>query len=652
VMKKFFAVAGVIIFLLSAVLVLSSCSSVQKGDLWMDQVVIDATVNADGSLDVSETWTLGINSSEGYRNFYKTLNLYDSSFAHTSEIKDISVYDNDNSRTLSQINVTGIGDTTLSNHPNTWYIYSTGGSSYELGVIVPSVTGGTRSVTFHYTLTDMVGSYADTAVLYWKQFSEDFELYTENYSCSIRLHDDITTDGVRAWFHTEAEDSNLKIASDSLIYTASDIAQGTLVETRVAIPNANFETLTKSSSFAKLDAMIAEEQDWADAWAEEQKAAYRKAVTNVVISVVFLAVSIGLVVFLRIKNKRIKGEYPKYFRDLPKEWSAGELGHLFYYYEGGVEKQNLRGRLLSATMLELARRNYIEIIPSADDNYKIHVKDISDTMKGDLRPYESTLYRLLGRVENWAKHEFTMNEFEKYAKTHYSDIDNTINEFNTKSKDWFRREAFVGNLSVLNKALSMIGILIGFIGAVIFMYGSSTAFLPIAMVASGIVLFVGAPKVASFNKKGEEEFARAHALKKYMLDFSNLKEYDIPQLILWEEYLVYATMMNISKEVVKNLKLVYPEITKASEGASGRYYNPTGSYLFTYLWLSHSMRGFGAGGGFDLGAHMERSINGIRNTAYNLQHPSSRGGGGGGFGGGGFGGGGGGFGGGGGGGRH
>lgn len=638
-MKKLYAAAGAIWLLLSACFSLTSCDAIEKGELWMDSFTVEATLDAQGNLAVSETWTVGVNSSEGYRNFYKTFSLYDRQFGTSGKIVNMSVYDNDNQTSLTELKPSGSISDYL-NRANTWYIQRSG-NDYELGVIVPSVKSGTRSFTFAYTLKDAAGMYGDTAVLYWQQISGENELLIEEYSCVIKLPDGASTQGTRAWFHTEAE-SKVEIREDGLYYTASDISRQTQIETRLTMPKELFGTLTKTSDEPKLDAIIAEEEAWADAWEAEQRAEYRKAVANTVIAAAVVAVAIGLVVFLRVKNRRGKEDYPKYFRDIPKEWSAGELGHLFYYYEGGVEKKNLRGRLLSATILELARRHYIEIMPTADNDYKIHVKDVSDAMKGDLRPYEHTLYRLLERVENWAKHEFTMDEFEKYAKKHYSDIDNAINEFNTKSIDWFRKSGFVGNLSRLNGILTRAGVALGIIGVILFMYGGA-AFLPLGMVLAGITLYAGTPKLANLNKKGEEEYARAHGLKNYMLDFSNLKEYDIPQLILWEEYLVYATMMNISKEVIKNLKLVYPEISKQTEDGRGYYYNPTGSYLFTYLWLSRVMRG-DLGGGFDLGAHMERSITSIRNTAYQLQHPSNKGGlGGSGFGGGGFRGGGGGF---------
>ena len=49
-------------------------------------------------------------------------------------------------------------------------------------------------------------------------------------------------------------------------------------------------------------------------------------------------------------------------------------------------------------------------------------------------------------------------------------------------------------------------------------------------------------------------------LKKYMEDFSLLDEKEVPDLTLWEQYLVYATTFGISEKVLKQLKMKFPEL--------------------------------------------------------------------------------------------
>ena len=47
-------------------------------------------------------------------------------------------------------------------------------------------------------------------------------------------------------------------------------------------------------------------------------------------------------------------------------------------------------------------------------------------------------------------------------------------------------------------------------------------------------------------------------LKKYMKDFSNIDRREVPELVVWEKYLVYATAFGIADKVIKQLKIIYP----------------------------------------------------------------------------------------------
>lgn len=68
-------------------------------------------------------------------------------------------------------------------------------------------------------------------------------------------------------------------------------------------------------------------------------------------------------------------------------------------------------------------------------------------------------------------------------------------------------------------------------------------------------------------------------LKRYMSEFSLMKEKEVPELVLWEKYLVYATVFGISEKVLKQLKVVYPQISDEE------YMN---SHGYTYMYLMYS----------------------------------------------------------------
>lgn len=65
--------------------------------------------------------------------------------------------------------------------------------------------------------------------------------------------------------------------------------------------------------------------------------------------------------------------------------------------------------------------------------------------------------------------------------------------------------------------------------------------------------------IRMLTRYGTEQTAMWKAFKKFLLDFSNLKDAEIPSLVIWEHYLVYATSLGIAKEVIDQLPKVFSE---------------------------------------------------------------------------------------------
>ena len=50
-----------------------------------------------------------------------------------------------------------------------------------------------------------------------------------------------------------------------------------------------------------------------------------------------------------------------------------------------------------------------------------------------------------------------------------------------------------------------------------------------------------------------------NAFKNFLKDFSRLDKAEIPSIILWEHYLVYAVSLGVAKEVIKQLPIVFTD---------------------------------------------------------------------------------------------
>ena len=90
---------------------------------------------------------------------------------------------------------------------------------------------------------------------------------------------------------------------------------------------------------------------------------------------------------------------------------------------------------------------------------------------------------------------------------------------------------------------------------------------------------------------------------------------EVPELVIWEKYLVYATVFGIADKVIKQLKIVYPNFEEI-----------TSSNLSTYTYMNLMVN-----------TNFNRSFTNSINTSMSSVYSSGSGSGGGFSGGGGFG---------------
>ena len=126
---------------------------------------------------------------------------------------------------------------------------------------------------------------------------------------------------------------------------------------------------------------------------------------------------------------------------------------------------------------------------------------------------------------------------------------------------------------------------------------------------------------------GIDEKEMWKGLKKYMEDYSMLKERKIPEIAIWEHFLVYATAFGIADKVIKQLKIVYKEFGRslylddssygyicflANNDFSSSLTNTISStfsstYEAGYSYLHSS--GSGGGGGFSILSCVYKNVN-------------------------------------------
>ena len=594
---------------------------------------VSAKLTPDGSLQMNERWTVDLKDrGRAYRNIYKTFQLDPDKY---DGIDSLAVYDEDNKK---EYRLVGDLDPTADTTSTDVCYYHQTGDTLEIGLLMPPLSEGVRTFTISYTFKNCVTVYDDAAVLYVQLIGNEFSLPIDRMSCAITLPDGAKKEDLRAWLHTTAKSSLSIDAANKISFWAQEIPAETMVETRVTMPKALFPAAARVKSGAVLAGILQEEQKWADDYDAARNREYVIGILDAGGGALLLIASIVFIVLSRKKRRPYPVDAPEYTRDIPPGNSPAGAATLFYHYQRGITEKN-RGRVFSATLLSLARKNFVRFQPEDDGKsfaVALTVKAKKENIT-DLTKSEQVFLRLVSAVANKHDGVFTMKDFKKYGEKHFNFIDRTVEEFLTAAKAetadrgyYEKTPALLTAGRILAPILLAIGLLLLFLSRFGLLY------LPLMMVVCPLLYLLLTSGVNRLSKKGEYDYRVWLGLKKFLLEFSRMTEYGVPQLVMWEEYLVYATMMGISKQVCEQLKVVYPQMRE------GEYLDTYWGNSYLYFMLGSRYGYFGGPGG-DFGSALGNTLNTISQSATRLAHPPSSSSGGGGFGGGGFSGGGGGF---------
>jgi uncharacterized membrane protein len=603
---------------------------------------ISAVLMENGDMTVSETWRMDLKDrGKPYRNLYRSFPI-DSE--KVDDITDLTVYDEDRGVSYSFAGDVDPENVSGDEMQDRCYLHRSG-QTIEIGWFMPAVKKGVRTFTFTYRLKNIVSVYEDTAVLYNYFLPNHFSIPVESLNGTVHFPSGGAKKDVHAWLHTDVK-SNLSIDSaDQISFTASSIPEGHSVEVRLCAPPKLFPSSQKISSQSVLSGIQKEEQKWADDYQQKLHREFLLGILDVVSAVLVFVLSLYFFFRLRRRNKRHSVTVPEYTREIPQGNSPGGIANLYYFYSGLREKE--RSRMFSATLLSLARKGFVRFESMGDG---LTVILTGDSKGKELTASEKAFFEMISTVGEGMGNSFTMKGFQEYAQKHGEYVSGKMEDFLTAAKQEIAKRGYYEARPVLFSTSKWAGVLLIVLALAVLLMtgfmGTLLVYLPLSLLISGVLLWVGGSAKMKLSEKGEYEYGVWHGLKKYMVEFSRMKEYGVPQLELWEEYLVYATMMGVSGEVCKQLKMAYPQIAEEAF----RNQNFAGSYLY-YMFGPRIYWGglTPARGAFDFGAALGSSFQQIGSAATRLSHSSMDDGGkfggfgGGGFGGGGFSGGGGGF---------
>lgn len=381
---------------------------------------------------------------------------------------------------------------------------------------------GNNIYEFEYIITDFVVNLNDSQMVYWT-------LVPKNMSDTIgdvyiKIHSSFAyKDTLDIWGYGKygapayVYDGYIEMSSDNL---DSDEYMTALIK---------FEPNTFNTTY-KIDKDFSYYYDLAEDGSDDYKepTTLEKILTGLInlsiIGFIFylIAVAINRSTIKSTRYNKSKKKLPAdipYFRDIPGKKELFRNYYISNLYGIILQKTDFLG----AVLLKWMKEGSVTIEKTEKKGF-FKKTDIVTAMKiGDVVCNNSLEKELYDMIKSAAKDDYLeSDEFKKWSRNHYDKLlswfDKALNyqgdalildgsiQRNETQKMLFKNVTFTENESVLNEAIQLAG------------------------------------------------------LKKYLIEFSNMKEKEAIEVHLWQDYLIYAQMFGIAKRVAEQFKKMYPEI--------------------------------------------------------------------------------------------
>lgn len=530
----------------------------------INKVDIISNVNPDGSINISETRRYKFNGN--FHGCYIDINKKGFDTLTDLKVQDLSLN--------KQFSIRSASDT--QQYPEGKFEVKESGGKYRITWYF-NETNTTKVYNVTYKLSYPVKLYNDIADLNHIFIGTEWEVPQENINIIVNLPQKFNRNEVFIFGHGPL-DGKVEFKDDTSVqYSLARIAPKTFLEARILFPPSFITNASIKINENARQKIMDEELNLAKKSDEDRKLnderlqnIIKGSIASLISSIILLIISV-VIIKKNYKNKLpqilFEGEY---FRDFPSDDTPGQAGYLI---------NSVETNLLSSTILDLKYKGYIDIIQKEPTGIgdkigkffgmkdKSLIVQITGKDLKDLTQSESVVYDLVRDAV-----QYEDGELRTYIKRNQKDAYESKVAFIELLKSEIEEKSYFDSIVILDGKtiliLSLIILLFPLSIFIIFKFPFSFIFfLPLLF----YVLIRGSMKTRINSSKGTEIKLKWKALKKFMEDFSALKERELPELSVWERYLIYATAFGVAEKLLKELKLVYPDFENTNFYSN--YYN-------------------------------------------------------------------------------
>lgn len=559
-------------------------------DYEIDRVNIDATVNTDGSLYVVEERTFDFDGS--FNGVYWDIPRG----RHEGRSIGIEVVSAQRNKGYDWEDMAQVESASNGND----LVFTISETRNYDGVDIVRVKlfspSRDQAVTFRitYRVTNGVSAWADVGELYWKFVSDGWDVPSRNVTCNVHLPVPAgetvrPEDNVRAWGHGPLT-GDVALTDDGATFTVPRVGTSDFAEARVVFPVSWLSGMTPGSR-SILDTVIAEETRWADEANAQRERARRLVGTLFGGGLGMSALCAIVALYSRFKYRQVARRVfdETYWRDVPSADHPAVLGAL--YNGGDPEPKEFTAALMRLTDAGAIGLDLVTTVSKRGKQKKDYRVTRNDGRADALtdridRETDNFLFRYLARraasldgiTYDTQFPPLYFGRIEKVAEEFPHSYDSNRTDWDFAVTDQYEKRGFkegvVTGGQVVPTAVGILALLL----AVVEFFGSLLVGSPVigALIAAllivmAVVLFVVASKNVPLSLEAMEIKAKMEALKRWLKDFTRLKEAVPQDVVLWNRLLVMAVVLGVSKEVIDQLKVVAPHIL-SDPGLAPSYY--------------------------------------------------------------------------------
>ena len=473
----------------------------------LNKISMDIYIDTKGDAHITEIWNAKLNEgTEGYHPYYNMGN---------STISDFSVVDDSGTTytSLSSWNIkSSFEDKKYKNG-----IYKSGD---EIDLCWGISNYGSRTYTLKYTIKNAIYNTNDEYQIFFWQLIP-YEMNPKPKDVYIKIYsDEPYKDTLDVWGYGNyggtayVYDGYIEMQPPEKGLKSSDY-----MTILVKYPQGYFNTTNKINK--SWEQIYEGAEDGSTAYVDKDDSSWVDILVIIIEIFVFVGIPILIAMFAKEAGSKIKNKvYPKdvlAFRDLPFKDDFGRA----YLVSDEYKLMKQKTDYLGAVILKWIKDENVRVTTEEKGIFK-NTETKIEFLKDPVDPKELELWNMMKTAAK--DNILEKNEFKKYCSNHYSKVLGWFDTVETYEYTKLKEDKQYID-TVITKG----------------MFGNDKQ-------------VVGATNLLN------EKAAHMAGLKKFFKEFDNMTDKTAIEVKMWREYLIYAQIFGMAKEVAKEFKNLYPDV--------------------------------------------------------------------------------------------